>query len=66
MDKHFRLDKSAFTASSAKEADNHISYWRTKTIAERLKAGFYLINQFYNTTNATKLDRTLFAARKRN
>lgn len=65
MSNEFRLDKSAFTASSAKEADNHISYWRTKTITERLQAGFYLINQFYNTTNATSLDRTVFTKRKR-
>ncbi|OSZ78637.1 hypothetical protein CAP35_10420 [Chitinophagaceae bacterium IBVUCB1] len=65
MDEKFRLDKSAFKATSAKEADNHVTYWRTKTISERLQAGFYLINQFYGTTNSTPLDRTVFSKRNR-
>jgi len=65
MENKFRLDKTAFKASTAKEADNHVAYWRTKSGRERLEAGFYLINQFYGTTNATPLDRTVFTKRKR-
>ena len=65
MDNKFRLDRTAFKATTAEEADNHVAYWRTRPVSERLAAGFYLINQAYGTTNQTKLDRTVFSARKR-
>ncbi|GAA4461612.1 hypothetical protein GCM10023093_06560 [Nemorincola caseinilytica] len=65
MEQKFRLDRTAFKAINAKDADDHVSYWRNKTLRERLEAAFYLINQAYGTTNQTRLDRTVFSVRKR-
>lgn len=58
------LDKTAFAAQSYEQADDHTSYWKTKTPGERLEAGFKLINQVYGTTNQTPLDRPVFSMRK--
>lgn len=65
MEQKFRLDRTAFKATNATEADDHVSYWLDKSLKERLEAAFYLINQVYGTTNQTKLDRTVFSVRKR-
>lgn len=59
-----RLDKTAFSSQSYQEADDHTSFWKTKTPGERLEAAFRLINQIYGTTNQTPLDRTVFSMRK--
>ncbi len=66
MAQKFRLDRTAFKATTASEADDHVSEWKNKTYIERLEAAWYLINQIYGTTSKTKLDRTVFSARKRN
>lgn len=66
MQQKFRLDRTAFKASNAVDADDHVSYWIHKTPKERLEAAFYIINQVYGTTNQTRLDRTVFSVRKRN
>jgi len=61
---NYRLEKTAFKAMIFQEADDHYSYSKDKTYAERLNAAFFLINQVYNTTPSTKLDRTIFNKRK--
>jgi hypothetical protein len=63
-EKKYRLDKTAFRAQTAAAADNHMAYWKTKTLNERMAAACYLINQLYGTTPQTKLDRTVFSKRK--
>ncbi|MCD6013035.1 MAG: hypothetical protein K0Q79_2897 [Flavipsychrobacter sp.] len=66
MEPKFRLDRAAFKATAAKEADDHVTEWKNKTYIERLEAAWFLINQIYGTTSKTKLDRTVFSIRKRN
>jgi hypothetical protein len=63
-EKKYRLDKTAFAAQTAEQADNHYAYWKNKTPHERLDAAFYLINRFYGITPKTKLDRSVFSKRK--
>lgn len=65
MSTEFRLDRTAFKATNAKDADDHVTYWKDKSYKERLEAAFYLINQAYGVTAETKLDRTVFSVRKR-
>ena len=65
MDEKFRLDRTAFKATNARDADDHVTDWKNKSYRERLEAAFYLINKAYGTTNQTKLDRTTFSMRKR-
>ncbi len=65
MEDKFRLDRTAFKATTAMEADDHVTEWRDKTPFERLEAAWYLINQTYGTTSKTQLDRTVFSRRKR-
>jgi hypothetical protein len=66
MDDKFRLDRTAFKATTAKEADDHVTEWRDKTPGERLAAAWYLIHKAYGTNAQTPLDRTVFSSRKRN
>ncbi|MEE9438867.1 MAG: hypothetical protein V3V14_07705 [Saprospiraceae bacterium] len=42
-----KLDKTFFIKQSHKEADNTVKYWRTKTMSERLQAGYYLSLRAY-------------------
>ena len=65
MEDKFRLDRTAFKAGTAEEADDHVTDWKDKTPGERLQAAWYLINKMYGTTSKTPLDRTVFSKRKR-
>ena len=65
MDKKFRLDRTAFKATTAKDADDHVTEWNDKTPWERLEAAWFLINHAYGTTSKTKVDRTVFSKRTR-
>ena len=64
MEQKFRLDKTAFKATNAEEADNHVADLQNKIYKERLEAAWALIHQAYGTTAETKLDRTVFSKRK--
>jgi hypothetical protein len=61
-----RLDRTAFKHQSAKEASDQVRYWRLKTDAERLQAGYYLsLRAFgYDPENEPRLDRTVFSMHK--
>jgi hypothetical protein len=65
MEEKFRLDRAAFKATNVKDADDHVTEWRNKTPFERLEAAFFLINHAYGTDSKTRVDRTVFAKRKR-
>lgn len=65
MDKKFRMDKEAFKASTAKEADNHLAYWKDKTYTERLEAAHFLIKHAYGIEDNTRMDKSVFQNRKR-
>jgi hypothetical protein len=65
MENRFRLDKTAFSVRSFKDADDHVTEWMDKTPWERLEAAFFLINHAYGINSKTKLDRTVFSKRRR-
>ncbi len=65
MEQKFRLDRTAFKATNAKNADDHVAEWLDKTPRERLEAAFFLIGHAYGVNAQTKLDRTVFSKRKR-
>ena len=60
----YKIDRSLVTALSFEEADDHVSYWLDKTEDERLNAACFLINQVYNVTPQTQVDRTVIDQRK--
>lgn len=65
MENGFKFDRTAFKATNAKEADNHMQYWKDKTYAERLAAAMYLIYKAYGVPSTVRMDKTVFAKRKR-
>ena len=66
MESKFRLDRSAFKATNANNAGDHVTDWSNKTPFERLEAAFFLINHSYGVNSKTRLNRTVFSKRRRN
>jgi hypothetical protein len=64
MSHSFKLDKTICKATTAAAADKHQDYWKSKTLAERMAAAYYLIKQAYGTDDNTRLDRTVISMRK--
>lgn len=62
--KDYEFDRNAFNAMTFEESGNHHSEWKNKSYSERLQAAFFLINQFYKTSNATPIDKFVFSKRK--
>ena len=65
--KPYKLDRTAFKAQTAEEASHQYGYWKTKTLAERLRAAFYLNSVAYNfdINNPPRLDRNFFTTHSR-
>ena len=59
-----RLDKNVFQAMTFEEADDHYGYWKNRSLKERWNAGCYLSMQMYRCDKHTKMDKTVFSARK--
>lgn len=68
METNFRLDRTAFSALSFKEADEEISQFHDYTWKERLLIAKQLIAIAYNfpLNNPPKMDKTFFEIRKHN
>lgn len=66
--KKYFLDRTYCKASTLEEADDNYSYWKNKTLLQRLEAAHYLITSAYNFSyeNQPSLDRNYFATRKFN
>lgn len=64
----FKLDRTKFKAHSAREAEDHATYYQSLTWQERLKIANYLNSIAYNypENNPPKLDRSKFKTRSRN
>ena len=62
----YPLDRTYFKASTFQEADDHFTYWKQKTLKERLEAAYYLITSAYNlsSTDAYRIDKNYFTSRK--
>ena len=62
----YRLDKSYTKAQTFKEADNNLKYWKTKSVAERLSAAWYLTCLAYglDPEKEHRLDPTVHSCRE--
>jgi len=65
MKEEFCLDRTAFKATNAKDADNHVADWKDKTPAQRMEAAFFLICHAYGINAGTRIDKTVFSMKKR-
>jgi len=65
MSEEFRMDKTAFKATNAEDADDHVSEWRNKSLTERLNAAWFLIRHAYGAEAEKPMDKTVFSMRKR-
>ena len=63
-EKNYKMDRSRVIGQTFAEADDHTSFWADETPLERLNAACFIINNIYNVTPQTKMDKTLLAARK--
>ena len=61
---NYKMDRSVVKGQSFEEADDHVSYWVDKTPLERLNAACFIINQVYDVSPQTKVDKTLVVSRK--
>ena len=59
------MDKTAFQATNAEDANNHVRDWKDKTPLERLEAAWFLIKHAYGIDDNAKVDRTVFSKRTR-
>ena len=61
---HFKMNRLVTSKSSFKKADDHVTFYKNKSPAERLQAACFTINAiFQNPTNA-KVDQTIISSRK--
>lgn len=61
-----KMDRTAFSAYKKENEPSDTTYWRTKTIRERLEAANYLISVAYSfdINNPPRLDKTIFSVVK--
>jgi len=62
------LDRTQFKKQTFQEADMQYGYWKSKSIAERLRAAYYLISVAYDfdLQKPPGMDKTAFSMRKHN
>jgi len=60
----YKMDRSFASQSTFKEADDHVTYYKDKTPKERLNAACFIINNIFQVTPKTKVDRNITFARK--
>lgn len=65
--KNFRLDRSTFKIKTFNEADNNRAYWLEKSVAERLRAAWYLTCSAYgiNINRCPPMDKSQLTIRSR-
>ncbi|MFT6337123.1 MAG: hypothetical protein ACI86M_001811 [Saprospiraceae bacterium] len=65
--KESKFDKTVYAEKTFKEADNTVSYWRTRPMWERLQAGYHLSLRAYGYDPEgpdPKLDVSIFEIRR--
>ncbi len=64
--KNYPIDRTYFKASTIEEADENYTYWKHKSLKERLQAAYYLITSAYNFSPECphSIDRSYFTIRK--
>ncbi|MGY4386279.1 hypothetical protein ACVWYN_003330 [Pedobacter sp. UYP24] len=63
----YRLDRTAFKGHTVSEAADHAPYYKSLTVAERLKVAGFLNSIAFNypENSPPKMDRSAFSARAR-
>lgn len=61
---NFKMDRTVVSKSTFIEADDHVTFYKDKTPAERLAAANYIINSIYKTNGYAKVDKTIVSSRK--
>lgn len=62
----YRLDRTAFEASTFEEADDAMRDYKNYSIKQRLEIAYYLTSIAYrfDMSNPPKMDKTVFTAEK--
>ncbi len=61
---NYKLDRKTVSQKSFIDADDHISYYENKSLDERMEQACFIINNIFQVTSKTKVDRTIFEKRK--
>lgn len=64
MEEKYRLDRKLLKSASFAEADDHVTYWKNKSEEERLNAACFIINQIFDVTPSTKMNKSITDKRK--
>ncbi|MGG7036329.1 MAG: hypothetical protein ACI7YS_14195 [Flavobacterium sp.] len=60
----FRINRKIVAKATFKQADNHTDYYKDKSFVDRLNAACFIINQIFQVSPQTKMDKTFVQARK--
>ena len=58
------MDRKTVSKSTFKEADDHTTYFKEKTPLQRLNNACFIINQIFQVSPKTKVDRAFIQTRK--
>ena len=61
---NFKMDRSFVSKLTFEEADDHVTFYKNKTPLERLNAACFIINNVFQVTPETKIDKTKVTKRK--
>jgi hypothetical protein len=61
---NFRMDRTVVSKSTFEEADDHVTFYKDKTPLERLEAACSIINQIFQVSPDSKMDKTVIQSRK--
>jgi hypothetical protein len=60
----YKMDRSIVSKSTFEEADDHVTFYKDKTPLERLNAACFIINNIFQVTPQSKVDKTIISKRK--
>ncbi len=58
------MDRTVVSKSTFEEADDHVTFYKDKTPLERLEAACSIINQIFQVSPDSKMDKTVIQSRK--
>ena len=58
------MDRSFVSGATFAQADDHVTFYKDKTPLERLNAACFIINNIFQVTNKSKIDKKLTSKRK--
>ncbi len=61
---NYRMDRTVVSQSTFEEADDHVTFYKDKTPLERLNDACSIINQIFQVTPNTKVNKTIIFSRK--